>query len=117
MDVAGKEYELSSESDDESDDDEYEKLRKSNDLIPCTVIVPLANLPASTNIWCMFHAQYSCPRCDYKNPLDFVPDSESGKDVFKLIVKVKCDTSFESSAQALLIPLRKNRANSCQELP
>ena len=91
LDVAGKEYvqkELSSESDDDSEvesiPDEYEKLRKSNDLIPCTVIVPLVNLPASTNIWCMFHAQYSCPCRDYKNPLDFAPDIESGKRSFKL---------------------------------
>ena len=87
LDVAGKEYvqkeDESSESDDDTEDmedieDDYDKLRRSRDLIPCTVIVPLVNLPSSTNIWCMYHAQYSCPCNKYKNPLDFAPDIEHG---------------------------------------
>ena len=86
LDTAGKDYvqkTASSESDDdienESDDDDYDKLRRKAgaDLIPCTVIMPMVNLPTNTSIWCMYHAQYSCPCSKYKNPLDFAPDIES----------------------------------------
>ena len=98
LDVAGKEYvqkEESSESEDEEDvedslEDAYDKLRKLNDLQPCTVIVPLVNLPASTSIWCMYHAQYSCPCSKYKNPLDFAPDIETGD---LSVCEVESDTS------------------------
>ena len=83
LDFAGKDYvqkEESSESEEESEEensvDQYDKLRQ--DLIPCTVIVPLVNLPKNTNIWCLYHAQYSCPCSKYKNPLDFAPDIETG---------------------------------------
>ena len=83
LDFAGKDYvqkEESSESEEESEEesshDQYDKLRK--DLIPCTVIVPLVPLPKSCNIWCLYHAQYSCPCSKYKNPLDFAPDIETG---------------------------------------
>ena len=85
LDFAGKDYvqkEESSESEDESEEespaDHYEKLQRSADLIPCTVIVPLVNLPKSCAVWCLYHAQYSCPCSKYKNPLDFAPDIETG---------------------------------------
>ena len=85
LDFAGKDYvqkEESSESEEESEeensDDQYEKLRRSADLIPCTVIVPLVSLPKNCNVWCLYHAQYSCPCSKYKNPLDFAPDIETG---------------------------------------
>ena len=85
LDFAGKDYvqkeessESEEESEEESPDDQYEKLHRSADLIPCTVIVPLVNLPKSCAVWCLYHAQYSCPCSKYKNPLDFAPDIETG---------------------------------------
>ena len=88
LDTSGKDYcvqkEASEESEDEDDtmedkhEDELERLRRSADLIPCTVIVPLVNLPLSTSIWCMYHAQYACPCSKFRNPLDFAPDIEAG---------------------------------------
>ena len=85
LDVAGKEYvekEASSESDmdDEEDKqiDEFEMLRKKEELIPCTVIIPMVSLPTNCSVWCMYHCQYSCPCKKYKNPLDYAPDAETG---------------------------------------
>jgi len=84
LDVTGKEYvekEVSSESDMEYEEekqvDEYEKLRKAECLIPCTVILPMVNIPPTCSVWCMYHCQYSCPCYKYKNPLDYAPDVES----------------------------------------
>ena len=85
LDVAGKEYvekEASSESDIEYDDDkqvdEYERLRKTECLIPCTVIIPMLSIPRSCSVWCMYHCQYSCPCYKYKHPLDYAPDVQTG---------------------------------------
>ena len=88
LDTSGKDYCVQKEASEESEDeeamedkheDELERLRRSADLIPCSVIVPLVNLPSTTNIWCMYHAQYSCPCSKFRNPLDFAPDIESGE--------------------------------------
>jgi len=85
LDVTGKEYvekEVSSESDMEYEEekqvDEYEKLRKAECLIPCTVILPMVSIPPTCSVWCMYHCQYSCPCYKYKNPLDYAPDVQSG---------------------------------------
>jgi len=85
LDVTGKEYvekEVSSESDMEYEEekqvDEYERLRKAECLIPCTVILPMVSLPPTCSVWCMYHGQYSCPCYKYKNPLDYAPDVETG---------------------------------------
>jgi len=85
LDVTGKEYvekEVSSESDMEYEEekqvDEFDRMRKAECLIPCTVILPMVTLPPTCSVWCMYHAQYSCPCYKYKNPLDFGPDVDTG---------------------------------------
>ena len=66
LDTSGKEYCVQKESSEESADEEdvedkhedelLERMRRSADLIPCSVVVPLplVNLPSTISIWCMF---------------------------------------------------------------
>ncbi len=32
------------------------------------------DLPASTEVWCMFHFAYACPCHTFRNPLEYAPD-------------------------------------------
>merc|ERR1719209_1718422 len=90
LDVAGKEYvekEVSSESDTEYDDDKMEdafaELKRSEDIVPCTVVIPKVSLPKSCAIWCMYHCQYSCPCYKLRNPLDYGPDRSGSRNMAK----------------------------------
>ena len=90
LDVAGKEYvekEVSSESDTEYDDDKMEdafaELKRSEDIVPCTVVIPKVSLPKSCAIWCMYHCQYSCPCYKLRDPLDYGPDRSGSRNMAK----------------------------------
>eukprot|EP00092_Neocalanus_flemingeri_P016630 GFUD01017991.1.p1 GENE.GFUD01017991.1~~GFUD01017991.1.p1 ORF type:complete len:2163 (+),score=717.19 GFUD01017991.1:64-6552(+) len=116
LDVTGKEYvekEVSSESDMEYEEekqvDEYERLRKSECLIPCTVILPMVSLPPTCSIWCMYHCQYSCPCYKYKNPLDYAPDVQTGA---RNVAKRSLGNKFTTGVNR---PTRKRRKSGEKE--
>jgi hypothetical protein len=42
--------------------------------VQCLSFVVQIDLPASTEVWCMYHCAYSCPCHSYRNPLEYAPD-------------------------------------------
>eukprot|EP00090_Calanus_glacialis_P009738 TRINITY_DN18135_c0_g1_i1.p1 TRINITY_DN18135_c0_g1~~TRINITY_DN18135_c0_g1_i1.p1 ORF type:complete len:2159 (-),score=869.91 TRINITY_DN18135_c0_g1_i1:100-6576(-) len=110
LDVTGKEYvekEVSSESDMEYEEekqvDEYDRLRKAECLIPCTVILPMVSIPLTCSVWCMYHCQYSCPCYKFKNPLDYAPDVQTGT---RNVAKRTLGNKFSTGVSR---PVRKRR--------
>ena len=120
LDVAGKEYvekEASSESDMDYDDDKMEdafsELKKSEDIVPCTVVIPKVSLPKSCAVWCMYHCQYSCPCYKLRNPLDYGPDRSGSRNMAKRSLGNKFTTRRKRSGVGLDEP--KSRSRSPEE--
>merc|ERR1719209_2148116 len=121
LDVAGKEYvekEASSESDMEYDDDKMEdafsELKRTEDIVPCTVVIPKVSLPKSCAVWCMYHCQYSCPCYKLRNPLDYGPDRSGSRNMAKRSLGNKFTTRRKRSGVGLE-ETRRSRSRSPEE--
>ena len=122
LDVAGKEYvekEASSESDMEYDDDKMEdafsELKRTEDIVPCTVVIPKVSLPKSCAVWCMYHCQYSCPCYKLRNPLDYGPDRSGSRNMAKRSLGNKFTTRRKRSGVGSEEQSRRSRSRSPEE--
>ena len=121
LDVAGKEYvekEASSESDMEYDDDKMEdafsELKRTEDIVACTVVIPKVCLPKSCAVWCMYHCQYSCPCYKLRNPLDYGPDRSGSRNMAKRSLGNKFTTRRKRSGVGVE-ETRRSRSRSPEE--
>merc|ERR1719318_520800 len=71
------------EYDDDKMEDAFSELKRTEDIVPCTVVIPKVSLPKSCAIWCMYHCQYSCPCYKLRNPLDYGPDRSGSRNMAK----------------------------------